>query len=899
MPNKYSNLRGNEKIKDSFGKINDGFAAVEEDITMARTETIGASRIANNSIPASKLKQDTNADKIQPANLSAEVISMMNGQSPTGTTPTDGSVTTEKIATGAVTREKLETTLDELIHETFDEATYSNQYVYAIIDSANNIAFAIRPDGQIVAKVNSDIVGNSSTVSGPTLTAALDTLKELIDSLGSGSVANTSDVEGATVTDALNELKSGAHQEMLPEEAEEYAYVIIDSKNNIAFGIKSDGTLVAKFSVDNIPDASITKAKLSAEVSDSVAEHLSEESGFVYSIVDTADKIAFGIKTNGKSYFNLDPASIPDGSVTEEKLAEEVSTQLMDINNGNDVAPVEPDELRFKYGEIAVTTESSGHGWAKFPRLLTPVIKGFNKTGTSIEARRRSGLVLRGRHYRGTYNPIDGNPGSINRRGDIGETTSFPPSSGTFAVGDYYRMTWYLARTFTVDGQQYTMNAGDNFVWNGTTWVVQRRPDINVPGGWFIVTHQGYYGGTEYKVNDKMMYLARQTNGGPVYHHYHVMDAVKGENSLRGEWNPADGLPSAPLEGDVWIASAAGTAGGITFAKDDMLVYESAAWGKMPTEPIRTFANNEYMFLPCIRNADEWEVRRADKLATRVTLKLRAYSQRGRPRSSRNKAMWGDSMTAGIASHVISQFPGQTVQVNGYGGATSSNILSMMHREILKGGDRYRGWTHILWFGQNNGNDETMYCVPKALEIIGSLNAERVVLMSVLGQRVCTWDGSRIKVPQHEDQLNKVAGSRYDLVSFYQNTYPESLFYTREYACAGASDDIPALDFPGMTEKQVADTYGIVPLSFFLTMTNKPWQPQDLNFVGYRSTSGLPTGGNPNDYYVRNGGGTIGAIIVNVEGTWTEYTYDQTHINDSGEAVLAEALKNFIDAKGW
>jgi len=800
--------RYNPDTKETFTNIGlrilGGERRALEAVSEARTEAIQPERIPSGSLPASKLKNDTDADKIQPDDLSAAVIAMMNGQSPTGTTPTPGSVVNESIAEKAITE---------------------NKFADSVVE----------------------VLSKKTTL----------------------------------------------------EEDEIFVYAIVDAENKVALGIDKEGKVIGKFSVDSLPDGAVTLDKLSAAVSDTIPREVSNESGYVYCIVDAEDKIAFGVKADGKVYFTLDPNILPNESVTESKLSKDVTSQLLDINNGNDVAPVEPDEWRFKYGEIAVTTESSGYGWAKFPRLLTPVIKGFNKAGTSIEARRRCGLVLRGRHYRGKYNPIDGNPGSINRRGDIGETTSFPPSSGSFAVGDYYRMTWYLPRTFEVDGQQYTLNAGDNFVWNGSNWVVQRRPDINVPGDWFIVTHQGYYGGTEYKVNDKMMYLARQTNGGPVYHHYHVMDATKGENSLRGEWNPADGLPSEPFEGDVWIASAAGTAGGITFAKDDMLVYESAAWGKIPTEPIKTFANNEYMFLPCIRNADEWEVRRADKLATRVTLKLRAYSQRGRPRSSRNKAMWGDSMTAGIASHVISQFPGQTVQVNGYGGATSSNILSMMHREILKGGDRYRGWTHILWFGQNNGNDETMYCVPKALEIIGSLNAERVVLMSVLGQRVCTWDGSRIKVPQHEDQLNKVAGSRYDLVSFYQNTYPESLFYTREYACAGASDDIPALDFPGMTEKQVADTYGIVPLSFFLTMTNKPWQPQDLNFVGYRSTSGLPTGGNPNDYYVRNGGGTIGAIIVNVEGTWTEYTYDQTHINDSGEAVLAEALKNFIDAKGW
>lgn len=83
-------------------------AATANAISVVNNKAINPQNyIADNSIPSSKLKQAADTDKIQPANLSAQVIAMMNGQSPTGTTPTDGSVTTAKLANGAVTLSKL------------------------------------------------------------------------------------------------------------------------------------------------------------------------------------------------------------------------------------------------------------------------------------------------------------------------------------------------------------------------------------------------------------------------------------------------------------------------------------------------------------------------------------------------------------------------------------------------------------------------------------------------------------------------------------------------------------------------------------------------------------------------------------------------------------------------
>jgi lysophospholipase L1-like esterase len=63
--------------------------------------------IDNDTIPSNRLKTTSDSDKIQMANLSAAVLAAMNGESPTGVTPADSSVTEIKIATGAVTEGKL------------------------------------------------------------------------------------------------------------------------------------------------------------------------------------------------------------------------------------------------------------------------------------------------------------------------------------------------------------------------------------------------------------------------------------------------------------------------------------------------------------------------------------------------------------------------------------------------------------------------------------------------------------------------------------------------------------------------------------------------------------------------------------------------------------------------
>lgn len=90
-------------------------------------------QIADNTLPSSKLKQATDADKIKIANLAQEVRDAMAGTTTIGTTPAPGSVTPTELANGAVTNSKLGINfnyagvLDST--DNFDNVTNSGTYI--------------------------------------------------------------------------------------------------------------------------------------------------------------------------------------------------------------------------------------------------------------------------------------------------------------------------------------------------------------------------------------------------------------------------------------------------------------------------------------------------------------------------------------------------------------------------------------------------------------------------------------------------------------------------------------------------------------------------------------------------------------------------------------------------
>lgn len=85
--------------------------------------------LPDNSIPASKLKTSTNADKIQMINLSDEVKQAMSGKAPVTPTLTKGSVVREYIADGAVDISKM------------DNSMFHKEYFLNINKSGGQIQF--------------------------------------------------------------------------------------------------------------------------------------------------------------------------------------------------------------------------------------------------------------------------------------------------------------------------------------------------------------------------------------------------------------------------------------------------------------------------------------------------------------------------------------------------------------------------------------------------------------------------------------------------------------------------------------------------------------------------------------------------------------------------------------
>lgn len=629
------------------------------------------------------------------------------------------------------------------------------------------------------------------------------------------------------------------------------------------------------------------------------------ESEYVQVITDEDGLIGLGIKKDGSITVKLSPESIQNNSIPSSKLTEALQQQisvgavagtnaaqaLSFANNPNDLVPVQPDGWRYTHGEIFVQTEISGYGWAELPKHYTSLIKGINNSGQSLTFRKKTGLVIRGRAYRGEYDPLNGGVGSITKKGDLINTTAWPPT-GTFVAGDYYKYIYYQSRTIDA----ITLNFGDCMVYNGTAWVKQASPVQSGDGDWWVSKSTGSYDGVQYKVGERILFMGIESRATSKYKVFAKGGNSNGEYYLRGFLNPTNGYPTGPIDGDVWTIGTDGTLGEVPVKADDLLIREQGVWGVVPSDPKYVYESNAFILLPCTSgNSSEWEVRRTDKSTSSVTLKLNFYRQSARRMQSNEIIVWGDSMPGSLQTPLNAHFPG-LVTVNSFGGGSSANVLTMMQREIQNNGDRYRDRVSIFWHGQNNDNNQARAVTPKLVELVGPRDSSRIILMSVLGQRIATYNGTRIVIQQQEDMKNNVAGSRQDFVNFLRNTYPEYLFDTRDALLKSASVSVPALDFPGMTEKQVADTYGIVPLSYFLSVS---YNYAALVFKGYHSTAGLPTGGAANDYYVRTGVGTVGAIIVNNAGTWTEHTYDQTHLNTAGGAALGQALKTYIESKGW
>lgn len=625
---------------------------------------------------------------------------------------------------------------------------------------------------------------------------------------------------------------------------------------------------------------------------------------------------------SGYSRVNYDPVTMrmsdyitTDGGVFISRLilGDEVvgfktlNTALQNkiIAHPQDVVDARPDATRSTLSEIAVRTNArDGSAWSPLPSHVCKAAFGINATGTAIEYRQASGLLFTGKARAGVFTP--GAVPSLTKKGRF-LTTAVTTPTGTFAVGDYYSYETYntngnLSETLPGTWGSQSLYCGDNLVWNGTEFVIQRGPGtgvIKIADSWYEVTAAGTFNGMALQAGDKLLYTGLQTAGGAsMTPRWVLIPAASDALLYAGEFTPATGYPASPLRNTVYQASAAGTVSGVVFAAGDYALWDGSVWVRIAGQTSTAVAAGGSISLRCSQNSDEWEFRRVDKNIGPVGIRLRAQVATTIRKSLASKLLLiGDSMFgSGTSGAQVLAAVGVPGEVRSYGGSTSDQVQGMLRQEILVNGDNYAGQVICMWHGQNNQPTSELNAAQireNSLQMAGLVGARdaRYVFLSVMGQRTETWNGSRIVVQQHEDQFSKT-GVLYELCEWYRRMFPGRWFNVYQNMLAAATDAIDPT-FPGMTEKQVASTYGVLPWSIFNGGSFTGFTTNALVYKGTWSDAALPTGGSSMDYYIRIGGGTVGNIIYNSGGVWAEKSIDRTHLSTTGGAALTSGGPGF------
>ncbi|HFT7830751.1 TPA: hypothetical protein ACGR6O_002699 [Escherichia coli] len=625
---------------------------------------------------------------------------------------------------------------------------------------------------------------------------------------------------------------------------------------------------------------------------------------------------------SGYSRVNYDPVTMrmsdyitTDGGVFISRLIlgyevvgfKTLNTALQNkiIAHPQDVVDARPDATRSTLSEIAVRTNArDGSAWSPLPSHVCKAAFGINATGTAIEYRQASGLLFTGKARAGVFTP--GAVPSLTKKGRF-LTTAVTTPTRTFAVGDYYSYEAYntngnLSETLPGTWGSQSLYCGDNLVWNGTEFVIQRGPGtgvIKIAESWYEVTAAGTFNGMALQAGDKLLYTGLQTAGGAsMTPRWVLLPAASDALLYAGEFTPATGYPTSPLRNTVYQASATGTISAVTFAAGDYALWDGSAWVRIAGQASTVVAAGGSVSLRCSQNADEWEFRRVDKNIGPVGIRLRAQVATTIRKSLASKLLLiGDSMFgSGTSGAQVLAAVGVPGEVRSYGGSTSDQVQGMLRQEILVNGDNYAGQVICMWHGQNNQPTSELNAAQireNSLQMAGLVGARdaRYVFLSVMGQRTETWNGSRIVVQQHEDQFSKT-GVLYELCEWYRRMFPGRWFNVYQNMLAAATDAIDPT-FPGMTEKQVASTYGVLPWSIFSGGSFTGFTTNALVYKGTWSDAALPTGGSSMDYYIRIGGGTVGNIIYNSGGVWAEKSIDRTHLSTTGGAALTSGGPGF------
>lgn len=647
-------------------------------------------------------------------------------------------------------------------------------------------------------------------------------------------------------------------------------------------------SVAGAFEIDGfaLPAGSVTEANLASGVQNLLAATLPIETGYAWALVDpVTGRAPVRVRLDGT--FEADSFMTGSSTVGMSALATDARRQL--APNTHDVVPTKPDIWRGTKGETATLTEVDGSLWAELGALRTRWIGGINNSGVTLELRRSAGLPIAGRKYGGAVFDASVNPSMV-YKGDITSTTPTTPS-GSFTAGDYYRYVNGTGDPGTYSAT--TLNVGDLLVYTGSAWVVRAAPGTfgsRSRGQWWDISVAGWWDGIQYAVGDRVLYVGKQSGSSITINERWAKFATgSGRLFYRGEFAPGSGLPVSYLDGDVFQASASGSAGGFTFAAGDYLVRDGGTWGLTTNAAATAVAASSYFSGSCGSDASEWEVRRQDKAATITGVRFGALTQVVMRRHRDELTLISDSMFgSGGTGNAIIAAAGRAGTVRTYGGGTSLNVLSMFEWWITQG-DPHVGKILLAWHGQNNQPSseataaQIRWVSLRMAELAGARDA-RMLFMSVLGQRNHSWNGTRIVVSQHENQWNQTS-YLYALNQWYQTTFPGRWISPWQVLLAAATD-APDPTFPGLTEKQVAATYGIVPWSFFGSPGGS-WNTSQLVYKGTWTDVTLPTGGTDLDYYLRIGGGTIGNLLVNEVGTWVERSIDITHLSSAGATAMA------------
>lgn len=374
-----------------------------------------------------------------------------------------------------------------------------------------------------------------------------------------------------------------------------------------------------------------------------------------------------------------------------------------------------------------------------------------------------------------------------------------------------------------------------------------------------------------------------------------------GEYYLMGEMTPSSFSPVSPFIGDMYIALASGTFSGIALVAGDVVVYDGG-WSKANSE-LQTIASGNGFTLPCGSAAD-WAVRRADKSTTVVTVPAKIQRATVRRRAASEYVFWGDSMpgTLNMAQALFTAM-GVVGTQKSFGGATSDQVASQIKQEI-RSTDLYVGRTHLFWHQHNNYLDvaQTQRAAYEMASLVGSYD-KRFCFWTMAGSRSMTYNGTRLVSSIYEDAFAGT-GSVWEMEQFYQKAFPRNYHNVRLALLASAvGRTTPDPQFPGMTEAQVASTYGIVPLSYLLSYPALPFTAEQLDFVNYLSTGvGLPAGTGLYQYYILTftaasgsvPSGNIGDLLVWYSSAWHRITPDPLHfVAEEGKQALITAFQAF------